>query len=151
MRLVFQAFVRNFYRIEQDRFTVRPLQLNWDAKPETERAANLLPVMVTDIFLCADDRRIIVDTKYSASSLVEHHGKKSVRSENLYQLFAYLKNAEARGPEFHATEGMLLYPAVNDSLCASFNIQGHRVTVATVDLNQPWPQIRTELLSLIKD
>jgi 5-methylcytosine-specific restriction enzyme subunit McrC len=96
-----------------------------------------------------DQRQIIIDTKFYASALAEHYRKPLLHSGNLYQLFAYLKNAEGLGPEFAQTEGILLYPAVGAPLGASYQMQAHRITTATANLDQPWHQIRRELLSLI--
>jgi 5-methylcytosine-specific restriction enzyme subunit McrC len=151
MALVFQAFVRNFYRIEQSRFSVVPLQLRWDATAQNASDHDLLPVMTTDIFLRSPDRKIIIDTKYYASALTEHHGKKSFHSDHLFQLFAYLKNARTRGAEYLTPEGVLLYPAVGERLNSRFAIQGHPVTVATVNLDQPWKDIRIGLLDLLEN
>jgi hypothetical protein len=51
MPLVFQAFVRNFFALEQTRFKVGAMQIPWDAVPEGSQAAALLPRMNTDIVL----------------------------------------------------------------------------------------------------
>ncbi len=93
MPLVFQEFVRNFYAIESE-FNVTPLTLHWDAVSNDLEALKMLPMMVTDIHLEKGERRIIVDTKYYKESLQEHHGKESIHSSHLFQLFSYLKNAE---------------------------------------------------------
>jgi 5-methylcytosine-specific restriction enzyme subunit McrC len=106
--------------------------------------------MNTDIVLSSPTRQIIIDTKYYHSTLAEHYEKQSLKSENLYQLFAYLRNAEARGPEFRHAEGILLYPTVGAELKARYRIQGHRVTAATVNLDQPWPKIASELKALVQ-
>jgi 5-methylcytosine-specific restriction enzyme subunit McrC len=66
-----------------------------------------------------------------------------------YQLFAYLKSAAA-DPLFVGCEGMLLYPMNGMALCETYRIQGHPITVATIDLAQPWPASADNLLSLIK-
>lgn len=148
MALVFEAFVRNFYRTEQSRFRVEPLQIVWDAIALSRDDKAGLPTMRTDIFLRSPHRQIIIDTKYYLEALQERFGAKSFRSENLYQLFAYLKNAEARGPAFAATEGILLYPAVDHHIDARYSIQGHDVRIATVDLDQDWRAVDARLRSL---
>jgi 5-methylcytosine-specific restriction enzyme subunit McrC len=148
MRMVFQEFVRNFFAIESD-FTVTPLSLRWDATSESEEDLKLLPIMTTDIHLEKADRRIIIDTKYYKESLQEHHGKESIHSEHLYQLFSYLKNSEPRGREYLKAEGILLYPAIGEKLSVSAEIQGHPVRVCSINLDQPWQMIRTDLLEIL--
>jgi 5-methylcytosine-specific restriction enzyme subunit McrC len=144
MRLVFQSFVRNFFAREQFTFGVGPLQLEWDAIADTEESASYLPGMVTDMLLSSPARSIIVDTKYYISTLSSHRGKESIHPENLYQLFSYLKNAERR-KELSDVEGMLIYPTVNEEVNLGYFVQGHRIRVRTISLNQPWPQIASDL------
>ena len=147
MALIFQAFVKNFLRIEQSKYEVRSLQFEWDAEGD-EADIRLLPKMTTDIHLVSGDERIIIDTKYYGEALQENYGKRSLRSENLYQLFSYLKNSEKRGPEYSAAKGVLLYPAIGITPAFRAMIQGHEIRVVTVNLDQPWQQVRRELLGL---
>lgn len=149
MARVFEEFVRNFYRAEQSTFSVLPLTIQWDAVEISTTGAGRLPSMIVDIFLRSAQRRLIIDTKYYAKALQQSlHGSESFQSGNLYQLFAYLKNAAA-DPAFAGCEGILLYPKVGQSLRESFQIQGHSLTVATIDLAQPWQIISSDLLGLL--
>jgi 5-methylcytosine-specific restriction enzyme subunit McrC len=149
MPLVFQEFVRNFLAIESD-FKVTPLTLRWDAISDEEENLKMLPTMTTDIHLEKADKRIIVDTKYYKESLQEHHGKQSIHSWHLYQLFSYLKNAEVRHPAYLNAEGILLYPAVGQKLSVKVTIQGHPVHVRSINLDQPWPMIKNDLLGVFQ-
>ena len=115
MALVFQDFVKHFLRVEQSAYKVTPLQLNWDAVASDENL-QLLPVMRTDIHLEKETQHVIVDTKFYREALQTHYGKSSIHSEHLYQLFSYLKNAEALGDEFANARGILLYPAVGEKV-----------------------------------
>lgn len=149
MARVFEEFVRNFYRAEQTEFVVVPLTIQWDAKELNTTGVGRLPSMIVDIYLKSPQRRVIIDTKYYAKALQQSlYGSESFQSGNLYQLFAYLKNAAA-DVAFAGCEGMLLYPQVGKSMCERFDIQGHSVTVATINLAQPWQQISADLLSLV--
>ncbi len=149
MAYVFQDFVRNFYRVEQSDFAVLPLSIQWDGKPTTVTGTGRMPSMVTDIYLKSANRRLIIDTKYYANALQRNqYGGESFQSGNLYQLFAYLKNAAA-DPLFAGCEGMLLYPLNGTSLRETYRIQGHPITIATINLAQPWPAIAEDLLALI--
>lgn len=53
MALVFQAFVKNFLHIEQSKYKVQPLQLEWDAEGDAAHT-RLLPKMTTDIHLVGE-------------------------------------------------------------------------------------------------
>ena len=148
MARIFEDFVRNFFRLEQTRYRVTPLQMRWDAVSGKDQL-QMLPLMRTDIHLENEDRRIIIDTKYYSENLQHHHGKSSLRSENLYQIFSYLKNSEALGGAYRYAEEILLYPAVDDRIAFGADIQGHHVRVCTVNLDQPWQKIRSDLLAVI--
>ena len=146
MSTLFEKFVRSFYEYEQDRYRVSAPHVWWDLEgPAPEH----LPSMETDMVLRSVERTIILDTKYYSSTLQSNHGKQSYHSTNLYQLFAYLKNAEAKGPEYEHAEGMLLYPTVTHDLNESFRVQGHRIRICTLNLAQDWKAIRRDLLELV--
>lgn len=150
MARVFEEFVRNFYDAEQSELQVLPLTIQWDAKPIATTGTGRLPNMIADIYLKGHHRRLIIDTKYYASALQRgQYGSESFQSGNLYQLFGYLKNASA-DPLFAACEGMLLYPTNGKAMRESFRIQDHPITIATIDLAQPWPSIARDLMDLVK-
>lgn len=149
MARIFEDFVRNFYRASQRAFAVRPLQLEWQAEPIAVTPDARLPTMRTDVYLEGPERRIILDTKYYAEALQERHGTTSFRSENLYQLFSYLRNYAVAHPEGAAAEGILLYPEVRRSFEATYSLHGHRVRFATLDLARPWRDIEARLSSLL--
>lgn len=148
MARVFETFVRNFYRAEQSEFVVEPLTIRWDAERMAGDAGRL-PNMLVDVYLRGRDRRIIIDTKYYANALQTHYGSESINSGNLYQLFSYLKNAAGNDAAFASAEGMLIYPCAGSPLDERFIVQGHPVSVATIDLAKPWKTIERRLLSLI--
>ena len=151
MAAVFEAFVRNFYRSEQTTFRVARRNIPWDAVPLYNTGEGRLPGMQTDISLESATRRIIIDTKFYREALQQFpEGSRSFRSENLYQLFSYLKNDSATGGNELPAEGMLLYPENGTELDGHFMIQGHRIRIVTVDLFQPWQVIDRRLRSLIE-
>lgn len=150
MARVFEAFVRNFYRIEQSALRVQPLTIHWDATHISTASGDRLPQMRVDIFLTSKARQIIIDTKYYAEALQTYKGATSFRSANLYQLFSYLKNHAAGAEESIQLEGMLLYPQVGSPIDAAYNLQGHRIRLATVDLAESWNAISARLLHLVE-
>lgn len=105
--------------------------------------------MRVDVFLRGSDRRIIIDTKYYANALQTYHGVESIHSGNLYQLFSYLRNVVGGDSDFLGVEGMLLYPCAGTALDERFDIQGHPITIATVNLATQWFEIEGQLLTLI--
>jgi hypothetical protein len=45
---------------------------------------------------------------------------------------------------------MLLYPVVDEAFAFEYRLKGHRIAVRSVNLNQDWQHIHTDLLSLVK-
>lgn len=149
MARIFERFVRFFLASEQRRFDVKSERIRWDAHPIDDASRRHLPTMKTDVSLRSPTHTIILDTKYYAEALTTHYAARRVRSEHLYQLYAYLKNLEPRGgPDRHA-RGVLLYPCVGESLRLGYELPGHAVEIRTLDLAAPWPQVHAALLALL--
>lgn len=148
MAAIFEAFVRNFYRLEQFIFQVKSEKINWQGQGTTEEAQNYLPAMFTDISLESSSRKIIIDTKFYRKALLPHYENEKLHSKHLYQLFTYLQNSPVK-QESQTVEGMLLYPVVSRALNLEYTLSGNKVRICTINLNQPWEEIKRDLLQLI--
>ena len=128
-------------------------RLRWPIADATARVAGLMPGMITDIVLRqpADvgEQRIVIDTKFTSITTVGQHGNQTFKSENIYQMYAYLRSQEDTGDSLwrHAT-GALLYPSLGVNYNEAAIIQGHRVRFATVDLASDSQTIRRQLLRI---
>lgn len=155
MAALFEAFIFKFYRLKSP-FAVSRRIYAWEGFEGAEASQRMLPQMKTDVELRTENRLIILDCKYyqQALSLGYHSDSGKFRSENLYQLHAYLQNAKLRaqreGEALDAICGMLLYPAVNETFCHEFKLQSHPMRICTVNLNQPWQSLETELLERVE-
>jgi 5-methylcytosine-specific restriction enzyme subunit McrC len=143
---VFQAFVQNFFKAEQTEFSVRSEHILWDSLAMKAESTQYLPIMHTDVTLRSKTRTIVIDTKYYLEALSENFGKKKIRSDHLYQLYAYLKNCKSHGGP---PEGILLYPTTSQHLDLAFDMGGNKLRVKTLQLDQPWQKIHAELCALL--
>ena len=152
MASLFEAFVRNFYKKEQNEFTVRREDINWDAIPVGGSLESYLPKMQTDVTLESFDRKVILETKYYANALNSRFEAEKFHSGNLYQLYSYLRNIESKPTHSMnvSCEGILLYPAVGYSLNESFMMGSHKISIKTIDLSQDWKTIHSSLLNVIR-
>lgn len=125
--------------------------ITWPKENATARISDILPSMKTDIELenRTQNRRIVIDTKFNRILTARQHGGESLRSANLYQIYAYLRSQENPDdrPSIYST-GILLHPAIGEDVDESAVIQNHRIRFATVDLAATAPEIRRRLLSL---
>jgi 5-methylcytosine-specific restriction enzyme subunit McrC len=147
MARLFEQFVRNFYRLEQQRFRVLSETIRWQATTATPEALDLLPAMITDTTLEAPERKIILDTKYYAAALRQRYDQQKLISPHLYQLYAYLQNQPTAPGQ--ALEGVLLYPTATQALDVRYTLGAYPVRIVTLNLAQPWQGIATALLELI--
>jgi len=151
MAVIFENFVRNFYRehLKQSGYEVKPEIIKWDVREADPFSLDYLPVMKTDISITSPSRKIIIDTKYYNECLQEHYNKKSIISSNLYQLLAYLENADSQSGLTQKCEGILIYPTVKDELELNYKIEDHKISIRTINLNQDWKKISIALLSFV--
>lgn len=145
---LFERFVRNFYKLHLSQCHVQSEKLEWF----DELCNPYVPAMYTDASIvekASPFRRLVLDTKYSVSTLAQNqYGSSKFKSENLYQLYTYLRTQEHLSESHRSASGILLYPTNGFDLLESMSVQGHKITVATVDLAAPWPRIEQRLLSI---
>jgi 5-methylcytosine-specific restriction enzyme subunit McrC len=150
MAKVFENFVRNFYRLEVPGCKVKSEVISWDAILLDEFSKSYLPKMVTDVSIEFDDFKVVIEAKYYKQALLEHYGTEKYRSVHFYQLFSYLKNLEAKGGLNSNCSGILLYPtAFSDPIGGGMMLNGHKVMVRTINLNQDWKLIHKDLIELL--
>ena len=137
----------------------RGRHMQWPASDPTPGLHAIMPEMITDIILerrghsTPDaDQGIVIDTKFTSIVGRGQFGKQTLKSGNIYQLYAYLRSQEQPGDSMsrHAT-GVLLYPSLGVDYNESATIQGYRVIFATVDLAADSQTIRGQLLRIVKD
>ncbi|MFA5713493.1 MAG: hypothetical protein WC960_04875, partial [Bacteroidales bacterium] len=149
MARLFEEFIRNFYRFETD-YSVSSSQIKWQLEAENSESRELLPIMNTDTTLQSRDKKIIIETKYYKEPLKSRYSTPKIDSSNLYQLFSYLKNqVEESSPLTAQCEGILLYPSTTNDFYYSFKHANHRIRVISINLNQEWQYIRTNLLEIV--
>ena len=147
---LFEAFIRNFYGLHLKGNEVKREVLRWPAKPESQ----FLPTMNTDISITSIGAlpvRTVVDAKYYRRTLARRpNGNDRFHAQHVFQLYAYLRSQEERGDVFKVARGMLVYPVtVTDGVVdETFEIQGHTMRVATLNLADEWSMIHDRLICL---
>ena len=133
-------------------------RLRWPIADATADAMDMMPGMITDIVLrqrqpdWGREQRIVIDTKFTAITTMGLHGNQTFKSENIYQMYAYLRSQEDAGDTLWRTAtGVLLYPSVGVDCDEAATIQGHRVRFATVDLAAEAKTIREQLLRIVNE
>ena len=148
MGRLFESFVRNFLRREQDDYQIGAEIVPWRLDSVTDSDRAWLPQMKTDVTLKRASRRLVIETKYYAMPYQEHYGRRTIISDHLYQLLTYMSHL--RSPDKPDPEGMLLYARVGQDYGMDYDLAGHRVKVRTLNLSQNWEGIHRDLLALVE-
>lgn len=148
MRALFQKFVFNFYKREQREYAVSAPSFPWADSEAVDGAQPLrLPRMSTDVVLDSADRRLVIDTKFTARSFTEWRSSPSARSEHMYQLFSYLQNCPRTSTQ--GVDAVLLYPSTDGPLIdSSWRVRGGTMSVRSIDLRASWQGVKKSLLNL---
>ena len=150
MERLYEAFIIEFYRREQNHYRVNPRgrNISWADEGTSDQQRSKLPRMEADVILEAPNRRIIMDAKYYWEALGGRYGGK-LHSNNLYQLLAYLRNREATAAPGARHEGILLYPTVDVPVSVDVRLEGFWIHARSIDLAQDWHNIHQDMLALI--
>ncbi len=143
-RKLFEKAIGNFYKAElsgDDGWRVfTGKQLKWPVDQESAGISTYLPIMITDIILenIQENRRIIIDTKFTEMLKRPQYGGSRFKTSHLYQLYSYLRSQEepSKDPMSLSAEGILLYPSVGLDIDETALIQGHCMRFVTVDLTR---------------
>ncbi|MCG7856691.1 5-methylcytosine-specific restriction endonuclease system specificity protein McrC [Flavihumibacter sediminis] len=150
MNQLFEAFIRNFYRLEQNFYQqVGSEMIDWKFERLDENTPEHLPKMKTDISLESDQHKIIIDAKYYRETMTTNYDKEKIRSAHLYQLFSYLINQEAGDDRSRRATGILLYPTIDQEYNLHYRYRDHAIQVKTINLNTDWRSISVRLLEII--
>ena len=149
MHLIFEKFVRNFYRteIKEAGVEIGSKRYKWDTFDGDDLFRSRIPTLSTDTTIRSPSKTIIIDTKFYAHALVSNRGADKYHRSHLSQIMDYMRSAIklSEGPVY----GMLLYPTVNLPINDEGTIEGLRVKVATINLASPWEEIHKSLLGLL--
>lgn len=150
MNQLFESFIRNFYRIEQNKYSsVKKEVIKWQFEDFNQTSNHFLPQMETDITLENEQEKIIIDAKYYSQTMTINYDKEKIYSANLYQLFSYLLNQQATDPKTQSATGILLYPTIEKEFNLDFKYQDHCIQIRTINLNANWRDISSRLKQLV--
>ncbi len=109
--------------------------------------------MQTDIILdnLEAGHRIVIDTKFNSVVTPGWHREKTLRSEYIYQIYAYLRSQEGNGDSLSDdASGLLLHPSVGQMIDEAFVVQNHKIRFLTIDLGATAKEIREQLLRVLE-
>ena len=142
---LYEKFILEYYSRHFPKLSVSASQIPWALD---DGLGTMLPVMQSDIHLQKDNTVLIIDAKYYSHTTQVQYDKHTLHSNNLYQIFTYVKNRHYEfGDKPHVVSGMLLYARTEEEIQPDneYQMHGSRVSVKTLDLNLPFADIAAQL------
>lgn len=148
---LYEKFILEYYRKEFPQLTVNASQIPWALDDDM---SEMLPVMQTDIMLSRGNTVLIIDAKYYSHTTQAQYDTHTLHSANLYQIFTYVKNQDAKmtlGP--HEVSGMLLYARTDEAVQPDkiYRMSGNKISVRTLNLNCDFSAVRAQLNEIAKE
>lgn len=145
---LYEKFILEYYSRHYPEVCVSASQIPWYVD---DGIRTMLPVMQSDIHLQKDNTVLIIDAKYYSHTTQTQFDKHTLHSNNMYQIFTYVKNRDYEfGDEEHKVSGMLLYAKTEEEIQPDkvYQMHGNQITVRTLDLNLPFTEIAGQLNSI---
>ena len=154
MARLYEKFILEYYRKHHTYLNeVKSGEVKWNLKGEhNSEVLKFLPKMQTDVMLKYGNKTLIIDAKYYKKCLQEYKDSKTIVSNNLYQIFAYVKNETANSTTDVA--GLLLYAKTNEEITPDnciYNIGDNIIGAKTLNLNKDFSEISKQLDKIAED
>ena len=142
---LYEKFILEYYKKHYPQIRTAASQIDWALD---DGIGTMLPTMQSDIMLSYQkgeiDKTLIIDAKYYAHTTQVQYDVHTLHSNNLYQIFTYVKNKATKGGE---VSGMLLYAKTDEEIYPNneYQMSGNKITVRTLDLNCEFENIAAQL------
>ena len=151
MSRLYEKFILEYYAKECPQVKATASQIPWALD---DGVGTLLPVMQSDIMLTQGNRVLIIDAKYYTHTMQAQYDVHTLHSNNLYQIFTYVKNKDMEfGDRPHEVSGMLLYARTDELIQPdnTYHMSGNKVSVRTLDLNREFSEIAAQLNAIVDE
>ena len=148
---LYEKFLLEYFRKEHPELTVNSSQIAWQLDDSENQ---MLPKMQTDIMLSKGNTILIINAKYYSHVTQQQYGTHTLHSNNLYQIFTYVKNKEFELKNCeHTVSGMLLYAQTDEDIIPNntYQMSGNQISVRTLNLNQDFSRIAESLDDIVKN
>ncbi len=144
MSRLYEKFILEYYKIEWPKLNASAPEIKWALD---DGIGTMLPAMQSDIVLEYKNRTLVIDAKYYGKIMQTQFDVDTVRSNNLYQLFAYVKNMASNKGRENEVAGMLLYAKTDKGIQPDFvyHMSGNQISIMTLDLNVEFLEISEQL------
>ena len=144
---LYEKFILEYYKKHYPQIKTAASQIGWALD---DGISAMLPTMQSDIMLTYGEKTLIIDAKYYGHTTQKQYDVHTLHSNNLYQIFTYVKNKAVAGGE---VSGMLLYAKTDEAVLPnnSYMMSGNKISVKTLDLDCEFSEIAAQLNAIADD
>lgn len=142
---LYERFLFEYFKKECPQISVSASQIPWVL--DNDMSA-MLPIMQSDIMLTYEKKILIIDAKYYSRTTQSFYDSHTLHSNNLYQIFTYVKNKASQiQEEGYEVSGMLLYARTDEIFQPdnAYRMSGNKISVSTLNLNCDFSEIVSQL------
>jgi 5-methylcytosine-specific restriction enzyme subunit McrC len=147
MSKLYEKFILEYYKKHFSQYYPASKEIKWDVTGTID----FLPNMESDTMLFDGQKKLIIDAKYYGKIMQTQYNKDTFRSNNLYQIFTYVKNEDKNNTGL--VTGMLVYAKTDEDIIPSitYNLGGNQIGVKTLDLGKEFPILTKQLNAIINE
>jgi len=144
MSRLYEKFLLEYFKKHYPMFNVTASFIDWQTD---DGIIDFLPQMKSDVTIKYADSTMIIDAKYYGKTMQSNQFsvRKTVHSNNLYQIFTYVKNKDRNN--LGNVKGMLLYAKTDEDTTPNekYEMSGNTIYVRTLDLGCEFSRIAEQL------
>lgn len=151
MSRLYEKFILEYYIKEYPILNAKASQIDWAIDDENK---TMLPMMQSDVTLTKGNKILIIDAKYYAHVTQNQYNVHTIHSNNLYQIFTYVKNKQNEHEcEKKIVSGLLLYAMTDEEIQpdVTYRMSGNKIAVKTLNLNCDFKEIAHQLNSIVEE
>ncbi|WP_297281994.1 5-methylcytosine-specific restriction endonuclease system specificity protein McrC [uncultured Anaerococcus sp.] len=148
MSKLYEKFILEYYKKEHPQLKSNA---SYISRQLDDGIDDMLPLIKSDICLEYGNKYLIIDAKYYSHSTQINFDKHTVHSQNLYQIFTYVKNKDYElKDKDYSVSGLILYAKTDEDIQANNNyiMSGNRISARNIDLNLNFNEIANQLDSI---
>ena len=145
---LYEKFILEYYKKHFSQYYPASKEIKWD----TTGTIDFLPKMLSDVILfdIEKNKKLIIDAKFYGKIMQTQYDADTIRSNNLYQIYTYVKNEDKNNTGL--VDGMLLYAKTDDLIIPNltFDMGENRVSIKTLNLDRDFMEIQDQLDTIVK-
>jgi 5-methylcytosine-specific restriction enzyme subunit McrC len=147
MSKLYEKFILEYYKKHFSQYYPASREIKWDATGTID----FLPNMKSDTMLFDGQKKLIIDAKYYGKIMQTQYDTDKFRSNNLYQIFTYVKNEDKNNTGL--VSGMLVYAKKDEDMipAITYDLGNNPIGIKTLDLGKDFSILKKQLNAIINE